>query len=237
MGLAAVRAIRPHLRLETPGEVDAFEQDLLAEFVLARSSAGITDTTVSADVAAVVGLREWFGRPLWEMTARDLDRFFGADQKGLAAGTKVRKAAAFAVFFEFLELRHRPDIHAATGFVVESPLDEVNRPRGGTSSRLRVPPGEREIDRLFTGWRADMLAARKYAPAARNYAAMRLASLIGPRVSELCLLTTGDVRWDLGRFGKVLLHGKGSRGRGKKDRLVPLINGSRDLLELSLIHI
>ena len=60
---------------------------------------------------------------------------------------------------------------------------------------------------------------------------MRLASLIGPRVSELCLLTMGDVRWDLGRFGKVLLHGKGSRGRGKKDRLVPLINGSRDLLE------
>src|SRR5260370_9105666 len=60
---------------------------------------------------------------------------------------------------------------------------------------------------------------------------MRLASLIGPGVSELCLLTTGDVRWDLGRFGKVLLQGKGSRGRGKKDRLVPLINGSRDLLE------
>ena len=60
---------------------------------------------------------------------------------------------------------------------------------------------------------------------------MRLASLIGPRVSELCLLTMRDVCWDLGRFGKILLHGKGSRGRGKKDRLVPLINGSRDLLE------
>jgi len=231
VGLAAVRDIRPHLWLETPDEVAAFEQDLLAEFVLARSSAGITDTTVSADVAAVVGLREWFGRPLWEMGARDLDRFFGADRKELAAGTKVRKAASFAVFFEFLELRHRPDIHAATGFVVESPLDEVNRPRGGTSSRLRIPPSEREVDRLFAGWRTGMLAARKYAPAARNYAAMRLASLIGPRVSELCLLTMGDVRWDLGRFGKVLLHGKGSRGRGKKDRLVPLINGSRDLLE------
>jgi site-specific recombinase XerD len=50
-------------------------------------------------------------------------------------------------------------------------------------------------------------------------------------VSELCLLTMRDVCWDLGRFGKILLHGKGSRGRGKKDRLVPLINGSRDLLE------
>jgi hypothetical protein len=135
VGLAAVRDIRPHLRLETPDEVGAFEQDLLAEFVLARSSAGITDTTISADVAAVVGLREWFGRPLWEMTACDLDRFFGADQKGLAAGTKVRKAAAFAVFFVFLELRHRPGIHAATGFVVESPLDEVNG-RGAGPARV-----------------------------------------------------------------------------------------------------
>ena len=231
MGLAAVRDIRPQLRLESPDEVGAFEQDLLAEFVLARASAGITDTTISADVAAVVGLREWFGRPLWELAARDLDRFFGDSQRAMAAGTKVRKAAAFAVFFEFLELRHQPDIHAATGILVESPLDEVNRPRGGTSARLRIPPREREIDKLFTGWRTDMLTARKYAPAARNYTAMRLASLIGPRVSELCLLTMRDVCWDLGRFGKILLHGKGSRGRGKKDRLVPLINGSRDLLE------
>ena len=52
MGLAAVRDIRSQLRLETPDEVEAFEQDLLAEFVLARASAGITDTTISADVAA-----------------------------------------------------------------------------------------------------------------------------------------------------------------------------------------
>ncbi len=107
MGLAAVRDIRPQLRLESPDEVGAFEQDLLAEFVLARASAGITDTTISADVAAVVGLREWFGRPLWELAARDLDRFFGGDQRALAPGTRVRKAAAFAVFFEFLELRHQ----------------------------------------------------------------------------------------------------------------------------------
>jgi site-specific recombinase XerD len=41
----------------------------------------------------------------------------------------------------------------------------------------------------------------------------------------------GDLRWELGPFGKVLLRGKGSRGRGKKERLVPLINGAKDLLE------
>ena len=120
--------------------------------MLARASAGITDTTISSDVAAVIGLREWVG-PVWELAARDLDQYFGRDQRSLAAGTKVRKAAAFAVWFEFLELRHQPAIHAATGFVVESPLDEVNRPRGGTSARLRIPPSAREIDKLFTGWR------------------------------------------------------------------------------------
>ncbi|GEB57365.1 hypothetical protein [Streptomyces gardneri] len=42
--------------------------------------------------------------------------------------------------------------------------------------------------------------------------ARSLASLIGPRVSELCLLDVTDIRWDLGTFGKVLLHGKGRRG-------------------------
>jgi len=61
VGLAAVCDLQPQLRLETPGEVEAFEQDLLAEFVLARASAGITDTTIGADVAAVVTLRECSG--------------------------------------------------------------------------------------------------------------------------------------------------------------------------------
>jgi integrase len=231
MALAVVPDLRPEFRLETVEEIAAFEQDLLAEFVLARASAGVLDDTIRGDVGAVMALREWFGRPLWEMEPQDLDRYFGRYRRDSAAGTTVRQAIAFSVFFEFLELRHKAAIHAATGFVVESSLDEVNRPRGGTSARLRIPPPEGEIAALFGGWRCDMEEARKYAPAARNYTASRLTSLIGPRISELCLLRVGDVRWDLGRFGKVLLKGKGSQGRGKKERLVPLINGSRDLLE------
>lgn len=225
MSVAVVRDLRPHLRLETPEEVAAFEQDLLAEFVLARSSAGVADSTVRTDVAVVVELREWFGRPLWEMTAKDADGYFGRHLRAAMFGTRVRKAAGIAVFFEFLELRHKPDIHAATGFVVESPLDEVNRPRGGTHSRLRVPPAPREVAKLFTGWQGGLATARKYAPSVRSYTAFRLVSLIGPRVSELCLLRMGDLRWELGRFGKVLLRGKGSNGRGKKERLVPLPPG------------
>ncbi|MGH7748844.1 MAG: tyrosine-type recombinase/integrase, partial [Candidatus Dormibacteria bacterium] len=219
------------LRLETADEVAAFEQDLLAEFVLARSSAGICDSTIRADVATVVELREWLQCPLWRMTPQDADGYFGRHLREAMPSTRARKAAGIAVYFEFLELRHKQDIHAATGCVVESPLDEVNRPRGGTYARLRIPPSPRDVARLFGGWQAELATARKYAPLVRNYAACRLTSLIGPRVSELSLLRMGDLRWELGRFGKVLLRGKGSNGRGKKERLVPLINGSRELLD------
>src|SRR5688572_15823965 len=86
---------RAHQRLDGPGQVAAFEQDLLAEFVLARSSAGITDATIRADVAAVEELREWFGRPLWEMMPQHIDAFFGRHLREAMPGTKVRKAAAF----------------------------------------------------------------------------------------------------------------------------------------------
>ena len=45
------------------------------------------------------------------------------------------------------------------------------------------------------------------------------------------MLDLDDVRWELGRFGKLnVRHGKGSRRKGPKPRLVPLINGAdRDL--------
>jgi integrase/recombinase XerD len=59
VSLAVVRDLRAGLRLETAAEVAAFEQDLLAEFVLARSSAGVADATIRQDVATVCQLREW----------------------------------------------------------------------------------------------------------------------------------------------------------------------------------
>jgi integrase len=41
------------------------------------------------------------------------------------------------------------------------------------------------------------------------------------------MLDLDDVRWELGRFGKLnVRHGKGARRKGPKPRLVPLINGA-----------
>ncbi|MFG2987978.1 hypothetical protein ACGFZK_01435 [Streptomyces sp. NPDC048257] len=231
MTLAVVAPIRSKPLLQSPQDIADFEQDLLSEFVLARAAAGLADETISGDVDVLMEVRGWFGGPLWELAPSDLDRFFGQDQRRLATLTKVRKAQSLATYFEFMEVRHQADIHAAIGVLVQCPVDEINRPRGSTNMQVRIPPPAADVDRLSAGWRDDLHAARKYAPTVRNYTACRLASLIGPRVSELSLLEVNDIRWDLGTFGKVLLRGKGSRAQ-KKERLVPLINGSRERLEM-----
>ena len=71
------------------------------------------------------------------------------------------------------------------------------------------------------------MTCRKFAPAARNYAVARLAADVGLRINEARMLDLDDVRWELGRFGKLnVRHGKGSRRKGPKPRLVPLINGA-----------
>lgn len=78
---------------------------------------------------------------------------------------------------------------------------------------------------LLTGARSRQ--ARKFAPTARNYAVARLAADVGLRINEACMLDLNDVRWELGRFGKLnVRYGKGSRRKGPKPRLVPLINGA-----------
>jgi integrase len=107
------------------------------------------------------------------------------------------------------------------------PLDEVNRPRSSAGPQLRIPPAEAEIEQLFAGWRGELATCRKFAPAARNYAAARLAAGVGLRINQARMLDLDDARWELGRFGKLnVRHGKGSRRRGPRPRLVPLINGA-----------
>ncbi len=213
-------------------ELADFETDVLASFVLARASAGLVDSTIRNDTNHLELIRDWFGRPLWEMEPADADAYFGKVLRDAAASTRTGRAAALSVFFEFLELRHKVELHNLTGRVVECPLDEMNRPRASVEPRLRVPPTEAEVEQLFAGWREDLVTCRKFGPAARNYAVARLATDVGLRINEARMLDLDDVRWELGRFGKLnVRHGKGSRRRGPKPRLVPLINGAERNLQ------
>jgi len=85
--------------------------------------------------------------------------------------TRTGRAAALTVYFQFLELRHKIELHNLTGRVIECPLDEMNRPRATAGPQLRVPSAEAEIEQLFAGWREELSTCRKFAPAARNYLA------------------------------------------------------------------
>ncbi|MDX3639591.1 hypothetical protein [Streptomyces sp. MB09-02B] len=114
-----------------------------------------------------------------------------------------------------------------TGRVVECPIDEMNKPRGAKDAQLRIPPSEPEVGTLFTGWGGELPTCRTFAPTARNYTASKLLSQVGLRVSEACGLDLDDIKWDLGHFGKNhVRHGKGARGSGPRERMVPLINGA-----------
>ena len=54
MGLAVVRDMREARVPASPEELTAFETDVLAGFVLARAAAGLSDRTISLDVALPV---------------------------------------------------------------------------------------------------------------------------------------------------------------------------------------
>ena len=159
MALALVRDLRDHRAPVSEEDLADFETDVLAGFVLARASAGLADSTIRNDTGHLELIRAWFGRPLWEMQPADADAYFGKVLRDARPSTRTGRAAALTVYFQFLELRHKIELHNLTGRVIECPLDEMNRPRASISPQLRVPPAEAEVGQLFAGWREVCLRA------------------------------------------------------------------------------
>ena len=143
MARALVRDLRDHQAPVSEEDLADFETDVLAGFVLARASAGLVDSTIRNDTNHLELIRDWFGRPLWEMQPDDADAYFGRVLRDARPSTRTGRAAALTVFFQFLELRHKIDLHNMTGRVVECPLDEINRPRASVDPQLRIPPPTR----------------------------------------------------------------------------------------------
>jgi site-specific recombinase XerD len=231
LGLALVKDLREYRAAPTEEDIEAFETDTLAGFVLARSAAGLADATIRGDVGHLDQVRAWFGRPLWEMEPSDADAYFGKVLRSGAKGTRLARSGAITTYFSFLELRHKAEIYNLAGRVVQCPIDEHNRPRGAKQAALRIPPTEAEVETLFAGWRSELATCRKFAPTARNYTAARLMAGVGLRVNEACHLDLADIKWELGRFGKLhVRHGKGANGSGPRERMVPLIAGTGGVL-------
>jgi len=70
LSLAAVHDLRTHRPLASAEELEQLEVDVLAEFVLARASAGVTDDTIRGEISNLEQLRAWFGRPLGDAAGR-----------------------------------------------------------------------------------------------------------------------------------------------------------------------
>ncbi len=151
--------------------------------VLARAAAGLSDNTIRSDVLHLEQLRAWFGGPLWDMQPADADAYFGTVLRDAAKGTRLARSQALRTYFLFVEIRHKAEIHQMTGRVAECPVDEMNRPRGAGRAALRIPPSAVQVGVLFAGWRAELATCRKFAPAARSYAASRLMADVGLRVN------------------------------------------------------
>jgi site-specific recombinase XerD len=229
--LGVVRDLRSPKSLAGPDQAADYQEHLLAEFVLARLAHGVADGTIRGELAALEAFLASAGVWAWEVEPRHADRFLGHDQHGRAHNTRRGKAGAIDLFYRFLELRYRGELHELTGRLIGSPIDQVNRPRHSGDFTVRVPPSPAALAAFFAGWRGELASTRKWLTAARHYAMARLAAEVGLRLRELCALGLDDVHFDHGPLGKLHVRaGKGARGSGPRQRLVPLLGDARALL-------
>lgn len=196
--LAVVRNIGSARALRSEADVEVFEQEIVDQYALAMAAAGLSDGYVSNTRRVIFEFARSLRGPLWTASCDDADRFLHDQRRaGLAATTRASKAITLAQFFEFVIARYQGDIHALTGWVVEQPIDEFNKPPGPSAVRVRVPPSEAEVDALFAGWQDSLDVVRKYLPAARDYFAASLWRRLGLRINETVMLDIRDWRPDL----------------------------------------
>ncbi|BAH55753.1 MULTISPECIES: hypothetical protein [Rhodococcus] len=114
-GLSVVRDLREVRAAVGPEDTERFETDVFAGFVLARCAAGLSDNMIRSDVSHLEQVRTWFGKPLWDMLPADADSYFGTVLRPVLIPTRLARAQALKTYFEFLELRHKIEIHNLTG--------------------------------------------------------------------------------------------------------------------------
>lgn len=239
MALRPVPSLPATPLVTSPQDADDFEQELIDQYALAQAAAGISDGYITSSRSVVFDFAQSLSGPIWAAGYADGDNFLAEQRRlGRAQSTRAGKAGMIAQFYDFLIARYLGEIRAATGIVVEQPIDEWNRSSGVSLGKVRVPPSDAEVTEFFDRWRLSIADARKYLPAARDYFAASLWRRVGLRISESVMLDIRDWRPDLGQIGKLHIRfGKGSRGRGYKPRLIPAINGAAELIDWWLAEV
>jgi len=195
-----------------------FQSDCVAAYVASRTARGFSPVTIENATGLLDRTLDLLGRPAWEVDVEDVDRLVGTlAADGLSVATRRGYVQSFKGFYRFLQVRQAAVIEAAFGVRLVCPVDEFNASRhvGGDSPGLAPPPTVERMDEFFGFLRGRIATARKYAPAARDYALFRTLYHAGLRADEASQLGAADAHFDRGPFGKLhVRYGKGTRGLG-----------------------
>jgi integrase/recombinase XerD len=190
---------------------------------------GFSSVTIENDAGVLDRILTLLGRPAWEATAEDVDRVVGGlAADGLASSTRRGYVQAFRGFHRFLQSRKAVEIDALFGVRLVCPVDEFNAARhvGDDSPAVLPPPTPERVAEFFEFLKGRIATARKYAPAARDYALFRTLYHAGLRAEESSLLERSDVHFTRGPFGKLhVRYGKAAHTSGPRPRWVPMLDG------------
>ncbi|HEY6424434.1 MAG TPA: tyrosine-type recombinase/integrase [Pseudonocardiaceae bacterium] len=230
MGEVRLRVIEGQV-VPDVGAVDPerFQAGCVEAFVASWTVRGFSTTTIDNDVGVLERMLDALGRPAWDVTAADIDRVVGAlATSGRAVSTRRNYLQVFKGFHRFLEVRKAVEIEAAFGVRLVCPVDEFNAARhvGEDSPAADPPPLPERVTAFFDFLKDRIVTARKYAPAARDYAMFRTLYHAGLRTEEVVMLDRPDAHFGRGPFGKLHVRfGKGAKTSGPRPRWVPMLDG------------
>ncbi|MFE0697722.1 tyrosine-type recombinase/integrase [Streptomyces sp. NPDC058869] len=206
-----------------------FQADCVEAFVASWRARGFSPVTVENDIGLLERTLTALGRPAWDVTPEDIDRVVGdLALAGRAASTRREYVQIFKGFHRFLQARKAVEIEAGFGVRLVCPVDEFNASRhvGDDSPAQLPPPTPERVAEFFDFLKARIATARKYAPAARDFAMFRTLYHAGLRSEEVSLLDRLDLHFTRGPFGKLHVRfGKGARTSGPRPRWVPMLDG------------
>lgn len=202
-------------------------------FVASQIARGFSQLTIDNGTGVLERFLAIAGKPAWELEPEDIDLVMAAlIDRGVGTVTRRGYVGTFKAFFAFLEARHGSEIESRFGVRLSDPLDIFHSGHhvGNDSPATRPPPTPARMDEFFTFLRHRMDGARKWTPAARDYALLRMLYHAGLRSAEAASLEIRDLHFDRGPFGKIHVRlGKAAKGSGPRPRWVPMLD------DLSLI--
>jgi len=206
-----------------------FQAECVDAFVASWRARGFSPVTIDNDIGLLERTLAALGRPAWQVTAEDIDRVVGdLAVAGRKASTRRDYVQIFKGFHRFLQVRKAAEIEAGFGVRLVCPVDEFNASRhvGDDSPDLAPPPTPERVSEFFEFLKARIAGARKYAPAARDYALFRTLYHAGLRSEEASMLDIPDAHFTRGPFGKLHVRfGKGAHTSGPRPRWVPMLDG------------